>query len=129
MADGVFFLSMPPKGHAPNALRLKKAFQTSCADRGHQQDRSPDSASPVLDEVFDLSSSLAQMTRRSFPRPLRLRRAVLLLSLEEKGKDIVPVFEALLSTSAPHGDADKSLQSKSTRSSTTLLGASASVDL
>src|SRR4051812_11987158 len=116
MADGVFLLVDAAEGPMPQTrFVLKKAFQHELRPIVviNKIDRPDQRAHAVLDEVFDLFVELgADDETLDFPVLYASGRAgTASWSLEEKGKDIVPVFEALLKhVPAPHGDADKSLQ-------------------
>src|SRR5436305_2582949 len=116
MADGVFLLVDAAEGAMPQTrFVLKKAFQHELRPIVviNKIDRPDQRAHAVLDEVFDLFVELgADDETLDFPVLYASGRAgTASWSLEEKGKDIVPVFEALLKhVPAPHGDADKSLQ-------------------
>jgi GTP-binding protein len=116
MADGVFLLVDAAEGAMPQTrFVLKKAFQHELRPIVviNKIDRSDARANEVLDEVFDLFVELgADDETLDFPVLYASGRAgVASWSLEEPGKDIQPVFEALLRhVPAPHGDPDKSLQ-------------------
>src|SRR3954454_13102989 len=116
MADGVFLLVDAAEGPMPQTrFVLKKGFQ-------HEQrpivvinkiDRQDARADAVLNEVFDLFAELgADDETLDFPVLYASGRAgTASWKLDEPGKDIVPVFEALLKhIPAPHGDPDRSLQ-------------------
>jgi GTP-binding protein len=116
MADGVFLLVDAAEGAMPQTrFVLKKAFQHELRPIVviNKIDRSDARANEVLDEVFDLFVELgADDETLDFPVLYASGRAgIASWSLEEPGKDIQPVFEALLRhVPAPHGDPDKSLQ-------------------
>ncbi|MCC7351339.1 MAG: translational GTPase TypA [Phycisphaerales bacterium] len=116
MADGVFLLVDAAEGAMPQTrFVLKKAFQHELRPIVviNKIDRSDARANEVLDEVFDLFVELgADDETLDFPVLYASGRAgVASWSLEEPGKDIQPVYEALLRhVPAPHGDPDKSLQ-------------------
>jgi GTP-binding protein len=116
MADGVFLLVDAAEGPMPQTrFVLKKAFQHELRPIVvlNKIDRPDARAHQVLDEVFDLFVELgADDETLDFPVLYASGRAgTASWSLEEKGKDITPVFEALLKhVPAPHGDPDKSLQ-------------------
>jgi GTP-binding protein len=116
MADGVFLLVDAAEGPMPQTrFVLKKAFQHELRPIVviNKIDRPDARAHAVLDEVFDLFVELgADDETLDFPVLYASGRAgTASWSLEEAGKDIRPVFEALLKhVPAPHGDPDKSLQ-------------------
>jgi len=116
MADGVFLLVDAAEGPMPQTrFVLKKAFQHELRPIVviNKIDRQDARAHAVLDEVFDLFVELgADDETLDFPVLYASGRAgTASWSLEEPGKDIQPVFEALLKhIPAPHGDPDKSLQ-------------------
>src|SRR5437588_992727 len=116
MADGVFLLVDAAEGPMPQTrFVLKKAFQHELRPIVviNKIDRPDARAHEVLDMVFELFMELgADDETLDFPVLYASGRAgTASWSLEEKGKDILPVFEALLKhVPAPHGDADKSLQ-------------------
>jgi GTP-binding protein len=116
MADGVFLLVDAAEGPMPQTrFVLKKAFQHELRPIVviNKIDRQDARAHEVLDEVFELFMELgADDETLDFPVLYASGRAgTASWSLEEPGKDIIPVFEALLKhVPAPHGDADKSLQ-------------------
>jgi GTP-binding protein len=116
MADGVFLLVDAAEGPMPQTrFVLKKAFQHELRPIVviNKIDRQDARAHAVLDEVFDLFVELgADDETLDFPVLYASGRAgTASWKLEEPGKDIIPVFEALLKhVPAPHGDADKSLQ-------------------
>jgi GTP-binding protein len=116
MADGVFLLVDAAEGPMPQTrFVLKKAFQHELRPIVviNKIDRSDARAHAVLDMVFDLFVELgADDETLDFPVLYASGRAgTASWSLEEPGKDIIPVFEALLKhVPAPHGDPDKSLQ-------------------
>src|SRR6476660_4768441 len=116
MADGVFLLVDAAEGPMPQTrFVLKKAFQHELRPIVviNKIDRQDARANEVLDMVFDLFVELgADDETLDFPVLYASGRAgTASWKLEEKGKDIVPVFEAIIKhIPAPHGDADKSLQ-------------------
>src|SRR5438552_4764834 len=116
MADGVFLLVDAAEGPMPQTrFVLKKAFQHELRPIVviNKIDRQDARADEVLDEVFDLFVELgADDETLDFPVLYASGRAgTASWSLEEPGKDIIPVFEALIKhIPAPHGDSDKSLQ-------------------
>jgi len=116
MADGVFLLVDAAEGPMPQTrFVLKKAFQHELRPIVviNKIDRPDARAHQVLDEVFDLFVELgADDETLDFPVLYASGRAgVATWHLEQPGKDILPVFEALLKhVPAPHGDPDKSLQ-------------------
>ncbi|MDP9173907.1 MAG: translational GTPase TypA [Planctomycetota bacterium] len=116
MADGVFLLVDAAEGPMPQTrFVLKKAFQHELRPIVvlNKIDRPDARAHAVLDEVFDLFVELgADDETLDFPVLYASGRAgTASWSLEEKGTDIIPVFEALLKhVPAPHGDPDKPLQ-------------------
>ncbi len=116
MADGVFLLVDAAEGAMPQTrFVLKKAFQHELRPIVviNKIDRPDQRAHAVLDEVFDLFVELgADDETLDFPVLYASGRAgVASWSLETPGKDILPVFEALMKhIPAPHGDADKGLQ-------------------
>src|SRR5437762_4130775 len=116
MADGVFLLVDAAEGPMPQTrFVLKKAFQHELRPIVviNKIDRPDSRAHEVLDEVFELFMELgADDETLDFPVLYASGRAgTASWSLEQKGTDIQPVFEALLKhVPAPHGDADKSLQ-------------------
>ena len=116
MADGVFLLVDAAEGPMPQTrFVLKKAFQHELRPIVviNKIDRADARADEVLNEVFDLFVELgADDETLDFPVLYASGRAgTASWKLEEPGKDIKPVFEALLKhIPAPHGDADKSLQ-------------------
>src|SRR5437762_3012591 len=94
---------------------LKKAFQHELRPIVviNKIDRQDARADAVLNEVFDLFAELgADDETLDFPVLYASGRAgTASWKLEEPGKDIKPVFEALLKyIPAPHGDPEKSLQ-------------------
>ncbi|MCS7033878.1 MAG: GTP-binding protein, partial [Phycisphaerae bacterium] len=116
MADGVFLLVDAAEGPMPQTrFVLKKAFQHELRpvvviNKIDRQDARPHA---VLDEVFDLFVELgADDEVLDFPVLYASGRAgVASWKLEEPGKDIRPVFEAILKhVPAPHGDPERSLQ-------------------
>src|SRR5690349_8865900 len=116
MADGVFLLVDAAEGPMPQTrFVLKKAFQHELRPIVviNKIDRQDARADAVLNEVFDLFVELgADDETLDFPVLYASGRAgTASWKLEEPGKDIRPVFEALLKhIPAPHGDADRSLQ-------------------
>ncbi len=116
MADGVFLLVDAAEGPMPQTrFVLKKAFQHELRPIVviNKIDRQDARAHEVLDEVFDLFVELgADDETLDFPVLYASGRAgTASWHLEQKGTDIIPVFEALLKhVPAPHGDPDKSLQ-------------------
>jgi len=116
MADGCFLLVDAAEGPMPQTrFVLKKAFQHELRPIViiNKIDRPDARAHEVLDEVFDLFVELgADDEALDFPVLYASGRAgTASWSLEEPGKDIQPVFDALLKhVPAPHGDPDKSLQ-------------------
>src|SRR6266542_2741172 len=92
-----------------NRIVLKKAFQHELRPIViiNKIDRPDARADEVLNEVFDLFVELgADDEALDFPVLYASGRAgTASWSLEEPGKDITPVFEALLKhVPAPHGD-------------------------
>src|SRR3954453_22138450 len=116
MADGVFLLVDAAEGPMPQTrFVLKKAFQHELRPIVviNKIDRQDARADEVLNMVFDLFVELgADDETLDFPVLYASGRAgTASWSLEEPGKDIKPVFEALLKhIPAPHGDADKATQ-------------------
>src|SRR3954447_1751303 len=116
MADGVFLLVDAAEGPMPQTrFVLKKAFQHELRPIVviNKIDRQDARADQVLNEVFDLFVELgADDETLDFPVLYASGRAgTASWKLEEPGKDIKPVFEALLKhVPAPHGDPDRSLQ-------------------
>src|SRR5688572_24385928 len=116
MADGVFLLVDAAEGPMPQTrFVLKKAFQHELRPIVviNKIDRPDARADEVLNMVFDLFVELgADDETLDFPVLYASGRAgVASWSLDEKGTDIKPVFEALLKhVPAPHGDPDKVLQ-------------------
>jgi GTP-binding protein len=116
MADGVFLLVDAAEGPMPQTrFVLKKAFQNELRPIVviNKIDRQDARADQVLNEVFDLFVELgADDETLDFPVLYASGRAgTASWTIEEPGKDIKPVFEALLKhVPAPHGDPDKSLQ-------------------
>ena len=116
MADGVFLLVDAAEGAMPQTrFVLKKAFQHELRPIVviNKIDRQDARADQVLDEVFDLFVELgADDETLDFPVLYASgRQGVASWELEKPGKDIIPVFEALLKhIPAPHGDPEKSLQ-------------------
>src|SRR5947207_1054108 len=116
MADSVFLLVDAAEGAMPQTrFVLKKAFQHELRPIVviNKIDRPDQRAHQVLDEVFDLFVELgADDETLDFPVLYASGRAgTASWSLEESGKDIKPVFEALLKhVPAPHCDPEKVLQ-------------------
>src|ERR1700744_5254220 len=116
MADGVFLLVDAAEGPMPQTrFVLKKAFQHELRPIVviNKIDRQDARVNEVLDMVFDLFVELgADDETLDFPVLYASGRAgTASWKIEEPGKDILPVFEALLKpVPAPHGDPDKSLQ-------------------
>src|SRR6059058_2578840 len=116
MADGVFLLVDAAEGPMPQTrFVLKKAFQHELRPIVviNKIDRQDARADEVLNMVFDLFVELgADDETLDFPVLYASGRAgTASWKLEEPGKDIKPVFEALLKhIPAPHGDPEKSLQ-------------------
>jgi GTP-binding protein len=116
MADGVFLLVDAAEGPMPQTrFVLKKAFQHELRPIVviNKIDRQDARADQVLNEVFDLFVELgADDETLDFPVLYASGRAgIASWKLEESGKDIKPVFEALLKhIPAPHGDPGKTLQ-------------------
>jgi GTP-binding protein len=116
MADGVFLLVDAAEGAMPQTrFVLKKAFQHELRPIVviNKIDRQDARADEVLNEVFDLFVELgADDETLDFPVIYASGRAgVASWKLEEPGKDITPVFEAIIKhIPAPHGDPDKTLQ-------------------
>src|SRR5688500_18843989 len=116
MADGVFLLVDAAEGPMPQTrFVLKKAFQHELRPIVviNKIDRPDARAHEVLDMVFDLFVELgADDETLDFPVLYASGRAgTASWKLEVPGKDIKPVFEALMKhIPAPHGDAEKSLQ-------------------
>src|SRR5438874_4956832 len=116
MADGVFLLVDAAEGPMPQTrFVLKKAFQHELRPIVviNKIDRHDARADEVLNEVFDLFVELgADDETLDFPVLYASGRAgTASWDLKQPGKDITPVFEALLKhVPAPHGDPDKSLQ-------------------
>src|SRR3954447_6267194 len=116
MADGVFLLVDAAEGPMPQTrFVLKKAFQHELRPIVviNKIDRQDARAEEVLNEVFDLFVELgADDETLDFPVLYASGRAgTASWKLEEPGKDIKPVFEALLKhIPAPHGDPEKPLQ-------------------
>ena len=116
MADGCFLLVDAAEGPMPQTrFVLKKAFQHELRPIViiNKIDRPDARADEVLNEVFDLFVELgADDEALDFPVLYASGRAgIASWKHEERGADILPVFEALLRhVPAPHGDPDKSLQ-------------------
>src|SRR5947199_8868906 len=116
MADGCFLLVDAAEGPMPQTrFVLKKAFQHELRPIViiNKIDRPDQRADQVLNEVFDLFVELgADDEALDFPVLYASGRAgTASWKLEVPGKDITPVFEALLKhVPAPHGDKAKSLQ-------------------
>jgi GTP-binding protein len=116
MADGVFLLVDAAEGPMPQTrFVLKKAFQHELRPIVviNKIDRQDARADAVLNEVFDLFVEMgADDETLDFPVLYASGRAgTASWKLEEPGKDIRPVFEALLKhIPAPHGDPEKTLQ-------------------
>ena len=116
MADGVFLLVDAAEGPMPQTrFVLKKAFQHQLRPIVviNKIDRQDARADAVLNEVFDLFVELgADDETLDFPVIYASGRAgTASWKLEEKGTDILPVFEAIVKhIPAPHGDPDKPLQ-------------------
>src|SRR5437660_2149648 len=116
MADSVFLLVDAAEGPMPQTrFVLKKAFQHQLRPIVviNKIDRPDARAHEVLDEVFDLFVELgADDETLDFPVLYASgRQGIASWQLEEKGTNIIPVFEALLKhVPAPHGDPEKSLQ-------------------
>src|SRR6185295_2608500 len=116
MADSVFLLVDAAEGPMPQTrFVLKKAFQHELRPIVviNKIDRPDARADEVLNMVFDLFVELgADDETLDFPVLYASGRAgTASWKLEEPGKDIKPVFEALMKhIPAPHGDKDKSLQ-------------------
>src|SRR5881392_88260 len=116
MADGVFLLVDAAEGPMPQTrFVLKKAFQHELRPIVviNKIDRQDARADAVLNEVFDLFVELgADDETLDFPVIYASGRAgTASWKAEEPGKDIKPVFEAIIKhIPAPHGDPDKTLQ-------------------
>src|SRR5215211_3399517 len=116
MADGVFLLVDAAEGPLPQTrFVLRKAFQHELRPIVviNKIDRQDARADEVLNMVFDLFVELgADDETLDFPVLYASGRAgTASWKLEEPGKDIKPVFEALMKhIPAPHGDPEKSLQ-------------------
>src|SRR5688572_6703538 len=116
MADGVFLLVDAAEGPMPQTrFVLKKAFQHELRPIVviNKTDRPDARAHEVLDQVFELFMELgADDETLDFPVLYASGRAgTASWSLEEPGKDIQPLFEAILKhVPAPHGDPDAPLQ-------------------
>src|SRR5688500_5074834 len=116
MADSVFLLVDAAEGPMPQTrFVLKKAFQHELRPIVviNKIDRPDARAHEVLDEVFELFMELgADDETLDFPTVYASGRAgVGSWTLEEPGKSIQPLFDAILKyIPAPHGDAEKPLQ-------------------
>ena len=116
MADGVFLLVDAAEGPMPQTrFVLKKAFQHQLKPIVviNKIDRPDARADEVLNEVFDLFVELgADDEALDFPCIYASGRAgTATWKLEEPGKDVTPLFDAILKhIPAPHGDPDASLQ-------------------
>ncbi len=116
MADGCFLLVDAAEGPMPQTrFVLKKAFQHQLRPIViiNKIDRPDARADEVLNAVFDLFVELgADNEALDFPVLYASGRAgTASWSLEHKGTDIQPVFEALLKhVPAPHGDSEQPLQ-------------------
>ncbi|HEV8290488.1 MAG TPA: translational GTPase TypA, partial [Tepidisphaeraceae bacterium] len=116
MADSVFLLVDAAEGPMPQTrFVLKKAFphQLRPIVVINKIDRPDARAHEVLDEVFDLFIELgADDETLDFPVLYASgREGTASWKLEEAGKNIQPLFEAILKhVPAPHGDPDASLQ-------------------
>jgi len=116
MADGAFLLVDAAEGPMPQTrFVLKKAFQHELRPIVviNKIDRPDARADQVLNEVFDLFVELgADDEALDFPVIYASGRAgTASWKLDVPGKDILPVFEAILKyVPAPHGDVDRSLQ-------------------
>jgi GTP-binding protein len=116
MADGVFLLVDAAEGPMPQTrFVLKKAFQHELRPIVviNKIDRPDARIDQVLNEVFDLFIELgADDETLDFPVIYASGRAgTASWKADEPGKDIQPVFEAILRhIPAPHGDAEKSTQ-------------------
>ena len=116
MADGAFLLVDAAEGPMPQTrFVLKKAFQHELRPIVviNKIDRPDARADQVLNEVFDLFVELgADDEALDFPVIYASGRAgTASWKLDVPGKDILPVFEAILKyVPAPHGDPDRSLQ-------------------
>src|SRR3982751_6188143 len=116
MADGCFLLVDAAEGPMPQTrFVLKKAFQHELRPIViiNKIDRPDARAHEVLDQVFELFMELgADDEALDFPVLYASGRAgTASWTLEEPGKDIQPVFEALMKhIPAPHGDPATPLQ-------------------
>ncbi len=116
MANGAFLLVDAAEGPMPQTrFVLKKAFQNELRPIViiNKIDRHDARAHEVLDEVFDLFMELgADDETLDFPVLYASgREGTASWKLEEPGKNIIPVFEALLKhVPPPHGDPDATLQ-------------------
>jgi GTP-binding protein len=116
MADGVFLLVDAAEGPLPQTrFVLKKAFEHQLRPVVviNKIDRPDARADAVLNEVFDLFVEVgADDEALDFPTIYASgRQGIATWKLEEKGKDITPIFEAVLKhVPAPHGDAAAPLQ-------------------
>src|SRR5947207_13046895 len=119
MADGCFLLVDAAEGPMPQTrFVLKKAFQHELRPIVviNKIDRPDARIDEVLNMVFDLFVELgADDETLDFPVLYASGRAgTASWKIEEPGKDIKPVFEALLKhIPAPHGDPDNGLQIRS----------------
>jgi GTP-binding protein len=116
MADGCLLLVDAAEGPMPQTrFVLKKAFEHELRPIViiNKIDRQDARANEVLNEVFDLFAELgADDETLDFPVVYASGRAgTASWKLDEPGKDIQPVFQALIRhVPAPHGDSEKSLQ-------------------
>ena len=116
MADGVFLLVDAAEGPMPQTrFVLKKAFEHELRPIVviNKIDRPDSRIDAVLNEVFDLFVELgANDEALDFPVIYASGRAgVATWKLEEPGKDISPIYDAIMKyVPAPHGDAEKPLQ-------------------
>src|SRR5947209_1602038 len=116
MADGAFILVDAAEGPMPQTrFVLKKAFQHELRPIViiNKIDRPDARADQVLNEVFDLFVELgADDEALDFPVIYASGRAgIASWKMEEPGKDIRPVFEAIIKhIPAPHGDPERGLQ-------------------
>ena len=120
MADGVFLLVDAAEGPMPQTrFVLKKAFQHELRPIVviNKIDRPDARADAVLNEVFDLFAELgADDETLDFPVIYASGRAgVASWKADEPGKDIRPIFQAILKhIPAPHGDPEHTLQMRVT---------------